>query len=614
MKTIALIIVLTATRAFAMIEESGALRGFLLGQNPGSAYDHWVSHVSEGVARPGYNDYGPAWFDPQTNGFGSFELIPTGAAGDSTLARWKAVFRHALRGEWTIVDSLVIRQDTVWNYDLVRFDDTEQVADFYFLRERLDSSYVDVNVDSVEGDEVIGSFRKGWGLYVFHPEPRFAEVAIQLPHPEDDFVSIPVGIELFLQMNAKVLMIAGAGREVRWDSTGGGEYNNGRTQSDPSRNRRTAFAILHEAMCEEWGRNWNAQSSVIQLHSYDHATHADLMDIQMCAYRDDFYPNLPLRDRAEHRDIINALPRYPVEGIDGDPAVQRQVNQYVGLWSNPPYAWHGFGGPITIPSLADLTGAVPNQQASFSHVGHNVEVDPETFLHIELDEYPDGLWTPPDWVRWLPCSAPPSAGCFTHVNEYYQPFVSAMDQGYAWWLLEDDVTEPMYAIPYQATVLANNDVYLRWSPVAADRNFDTYRIYYDTTEINGGSPFQSKAGNQYRALWDFETRAIQMRNLVPPIARYRFSVQGRDLWGNFTPLSPSIGVTDSTIQNVVLRVLPDSVEVRWQPQSNDSVYHVFEYVTGDTLFRQITTAQTSFRFAADDSTAVQYEVTRVLRR
>ena len=42
-----------------IIHEKGAISGFVLGESPNSSYDNWISHVTEGIAEDGYNNYGP---------------------------------------------------------------------------------------------------------------------------------------------------------------------------------------------------------------------------------------------------------------------------------------------------------------------------------------------------------------------------------------------------------------------------------------------------------------------------------------------------------------------------------------------------------------------------
>ena len=58
-----------------IIHESGELSEFLGGHSPGSSYDNWVSHVTEGIASDGFNDYGPDWLDVQTTGFGNYNKL-----------------------------------------------------------------------------------------------------------------------------------------------------------------------------------------------------------------------------------------------------------------------------------------------------------------------------------------------------------------------------------------------------------------------------------------------------------------------------------------------------------------------------------------------------------
>ena len=62
-----------------IIHEVGSLSGCILGESPNSSYDNWLSHVTEGIADEGFNDYGPDWLDVQTNGFGNYERLIEGS-------------------------------------------------------------------------------------------------------------------------------------------------------------------------------------------------------------------------------------------------------------------------------------------------------------------------------------------------------------------------------------------------------------------------------------------------------------------------------------------------------------------------------------------------------
>ena len=90
-----------------IIEESGSLRGFFGGSNPTSAYDNWISHTVEGIARPGYNDYGPESVDPQNNDFGDYSILIEGGPGARCRHQWLDIFEALLDNQYEKVDSLL---------------------------------------------------------------------------------------------------------------------------------------------------------------------------------------------------------------------------------------------------------------------------------------------------------------------------------------------------------------------------------------------------------------------------------------------------------------------------------------------------------------------------
>jgi hypothetical protein len=600
--------------SLGMVEETGTLTGFLMDTCSTCAYDNWQSHVSERIVRPGYNDYGPAHLDPQTNGFGRFSYIYANAAGDSILSRWRAVFVAALRGEWNIADSLIQRNYLAWNYEMVRLDEPESLRRYYIIREQLDSSFVDINGDADPLNDVTGSFSKGWGVYVFADAPRHPHAVLQLPHPEDDFVSIPVGIQLFQQAEMANMSISGAGREVMWDSTQS-QYNNARSFSDPSRNARHPFAVLSKAVTDEWNDPPLNPLVIIQLHSYDHATHLSLPDIQVSCYLDDGKPNLPLRDFAEHRDLFHALPFYPVTSVDGDPAIVVAINNYIGMFSSPQYTYWGLDTSVTIRSVGDLYGAPDNVEAVYCHIGHDVLHDTENFIHVELDEYPDLLWTPLNWTRWLPGTPPSKWSNFVNALEFYQPFILAVDSALTW-KVEPDTTAPDSVAPVQATDIGGSDVYVRWSPLAYDRHFDTYQVFFDTVEVTLASPHVSRGTAGYSALGDQLSSGIQLNNFAAPVWRYQFAVRAKDLLGFESPLSSSIGITDGQIDDLTIKADGDSLRVYWSLQTNDSLFEVQRYLGEDPDYTIIgTTPANTFAFTALNNTNL-YRVTvkRIIRR
>ncbi|MCC6477383.1 hypothetical protein IT157_10055 [bacterium] len=554
--------------------------------------------------------------DPQTNGFGAFELIPAGAEGDSTLARWKQIFVEAIRNDWQAADSLLQLHGTNWDFELVHFTDTELQKEFYIFRELLDFNYIDFNGDGPSENDVVGSFNKGWGVFVFNPTARHPEAVIQMPHPEDDFLSIPVGLEMFIRNEAAIMMIAGAGREVLWDEEQN-EYTNTYSLSDPTRNGRHPFAKCTEAAFDEWN-SWPVSPLVVlQLHSYDHYAHIYLSDIQACAYRDDGKPNPPLRDVGFHEDIVHGMQQYPVNGIDGDTAIIREIDSYFGLWSSPVYSFYNADPPIALVANGDLLGSPNNIQAVYCHQGHNVDRHTENFIHVELDEYPDGLWTPVNWTRWLPGTPPATPETFQHALTYYMPFIVAWDSALTWHALPD-TSAPLYCAPYQATETGGNKVYVRWGPYAADPHFDTYEVFYDLLPITPNSPKKTRTSTGYSALGTQTTTGIEITGLNPPLENYRFAVRAKDMLGYTSALSTEIGITDGLIHDLTFCMVNDSLHLNWSSQPSDSVYRVsllWPDSVNYTLFQ--TVPDTFHYFTVPDTIvngAILYQVERVLHQ
>lgn len=539
-----------STFAFALTEETGTLRGLVLGHCPTCEYDNWVSHVVEGVARPGYNDYGPAWFDPQTNGFGTFNYIPSTAEGDSTLTAWRNVFNAVVHEEWTIVDSILAQHEPVWRYELVRLHDTELLCTFYLLREKLDSSFIDPNVDTVATDDVIGSFRNGWGLFVFNPTPLLAKLAMEIPHPEDDFMAIPIGLEVFIRTNGRALMIGGASREAKWDTTQA-QFTNSNSLSDPSRNGRAPFEMYHEALFDYYDAGPTSQMVTIDMHSYDHLLHLGHKNIQVSAFSDDNRPNPPLRDIAEHSDLIHFMGRQPVNGLPGHPESTCGIAQYVCMAVSPAYASYGMTDTVAISNSVDLPGFSWNRQGQYSHRFHNADLDPENFLHFELDEYPDNLWSPVQWTTWLPGAMPQTTSTYQLAIAYYDAFITAVDSSLRRSHLYPDITPPDVVRLTTANYFGADSVRLSWTPAAADRFFDTYMIYYDTLRIGPNSPYFTRTRSGLSALQDYRTTAVTIKNLTLPATRYKFAIASRDIFANTASRSNS---SDRNLGSVYLTV------------------------------------------------------------
>ena len=72
-KNILLVLILSFSQS-EIIMEQGSLEGFITSECSSCEYDNYLSHISEGIASPGYNIYAPDSIDVQSNGFGDYKI------------------------------------------------------------------------------------------------------------------------------------------------------------------------------------------------------------------------------------------------------------------------------------------------------------------------------------------------------------------------------------------------------------------------------------------------------------------------------------------------------------------------------------------------------------
>ena len=362
-----------------ILHETGTLRGFLGGSCPGCAYDNWISHISEGIANPGLNDYGPIELDPQTNGFGQYALIPNDSVGNQLIETWYDIFWALLQNDTLSVDDRLVASslDSVYQFVILSDDD----AEYYILREVLNPEYVDDQLTPDDTtDDVRGSFDYGWGVYVYSPSASRPNVIAEMPHPADDYISPYVGTDVFEMYDVGFLMIAGAGREVLW--TNEGEYNNNKSLSDPSRNPQSVFHAAHRAFID-----FVDDDFAVQVHSFDTVLHQGMLSVALSAGPDDSFPNEPILDRCAYDDMISLTPYVVVPANTCGTHPDITIRNYYQLYYEGGYAYQG-NAPV-IPINDQLPGSSQNQQIVYSHQGHETSNDPENFVHIEMDELPD---------------------------------------------------------------------------------------------------------------------------------------------------------------------------------------------------------------------------------
>lgn len=398
-----------------IIEESGSLLEFFAGHEEDCAYDNWVSHISEGIVREGYNDYGPPELDRQTNGFGAYQIVDSLEYPDSILVDWYNIFANILAGEIDRALEILEGSDFADVYQMVHLEDGEK--DYIMLREVLNNDYVDDNGTEDEADDVTGSFDYGWGLYVFNLDPATPNVVFEMPHPCDDYITTYIGMDAFLMMDALALFAWGAGREVEW--TEDGIYDNSKTRSDPTRTRNvTNFQEAHKAIVDSIENEF-----IIQIHSYD-SEGRSLSQCLLSTWSDD-YPNPPVYDIDLRYDILHLTPLVPVpsNSIGNTEHDSVRIDKFYAIWNYSDSIF--YNNEIYIPDNMPGLQGWGSPQRIYSHRVHDERLDDENWLHVEHDEFPDVITE--DTLDFYPAEGVPTYETYANAVEFYRPLYSAIN-------------------------------------------------------------------------------------------------------------------------------------------------------------------------------------------
>ncbi|MBT3250980.1 MAG: PKD domain-containing protein [Candidatus Marinimicrobia bacterium] len=520
-----------------VIYETGSISEFIGGSSATTEYDNYVSHISEGIASPGYNDYGPEWLDVQSNGFGDYTIIDSDS---EIITNWEQIFLSLIRLDIDTVDLMLTQSLDVYNYDIVEFTDSETQRVYYMLRERLDMSYFDENLPETQLDDVIGSFNNGWGLFIFNPEAARQNLVIEVPHPCDDFIAPYMGAEIFNQTDAFALMIAGAGREVEW--TESGDYSNNKSKSDPARNTNTLFHIFHTVLSDSLLQLSPHSPLVLHVHSFDdNSSHEDFKSIVLSGGWDASYANKPIRDVTDdHLDFVNFTTEYPVSINQFGEHDALHVTDYYQAHYSGLFYYYGETQNYPITHTYTLLGPNTGVQMNYLHQRIHSGSVYEPWVQVELFEKPI-MFTEMEMPNeeLYPAMYPTSYQNYSILLDYFQPFVDAVQAYFVNWETVPDITPPDSVQNFQAVYDGYHYEELEWFP-AEDTNFKSYRIFYDTGEITDESPYWDL--NDDSDLQDIRTRTTTITNLDEDLD-YVFKIDAIDYFDNIGPLSPSVSDT-----------------------------------------------------------------------
>jgi len=557
-----------------ILTETGTLRGFCFGEAPGCAYDNYVSHLVEGIADQGANDYNP--HDPQTDGFGQFVVL--GEDSTALLQTFKTFFLHCARGEFELAENLRTQELSGYPYHLVELTDTLRSRQYYLFREELDSSYVDNNHPPEPEDDEVGSFNYGWGLYIFDPAARNPQTQVQVPHVNDDYLTPALGLDLFFTLEAGALFIAGAGREVAWTEEGG--YSNNKSLSDPTRNGYHPFQMAHEAFFDHNLDELGRQPLTLQVHSYD-SNNRQHPSVIIAPRNDDQTYNLPLYDWSGLLGGCidrTSIPVHPAGFIGNPEAVS--VESFLGVRSTPHLVvCDSSGTEHELSNVNELLGYSGNHQLNYREGEITPCSDVEWVMHLEFDELPNTL--PEDTTEeqfYAAPGFPVTWRNFTAVTDYYHPVAANLNAALDTMAAYQDTLAPVPPESLQVIDIHWGRITLGWQR-AYDPHFFSYRLYWALEPpVDTLSAYID--AETYGYLCRQTTESLELWELSQE-EYYFFRLGAVDRYGNHSELTPLLAVCLEPDGEPRIEIESPAPAWLWWPAAGGSVRAVLsDYCEG----------------------------------
>ncbi len=602
---LAIIILLSITGLFSLIEETGSLKDFMYGSTDDTDYDNWLSRTVEGIAREDYNQYAP--WDRQTNEFGRFVN-----ANAEQRANWGLIIDSFLAQNFMEAENLI--EESEFPYEVVRFNDTDTNRTYFMLREQLNYDYYDTNgfPDNPEM-HTHGAFHYGWGIYIFNPA-ALNHILVNIVHPNDDFITVPISTIAFQEWNARYFIVSGAGREVMWTNIG--NYTNTKSLSDPSRNLNHTFNVAYQRICNEIRNTFNIREFSVQIHSYD-LTHENRKPLQISAGKGDLnYPSLPIRDLSgNYLDLVNASPYIviPANSIGEHPDIT--VDEYYSIH----YEDHGFAylhgeEIIEIPNDVNLPGYSNNHQVNYTIENWNTYDVYTPFFHIEFSELPwiyDRDIETYHWFygfdaetnQWNP------SAYFSNTIAFYTPWIEHLSEALSHLFNFNDNLPPTN--PTNLVRLSNNATgsTLQWER-SFSFDFKSYEILYSTEQFDENNPSYQIIGRELvpsLAAQAYETAYIPN---LHPYTQYYFRIRARDYHNNVTTHSNMVSRynPNADIIDFAAHGRDGHIKVSWTAlsQTNNQGFYIWRKYSDSNNWDIIASWETSPNLAGSNSNNVDY--------
>jgi hypothetical protein len=201
---------------------------------------------------------------PKVSGFGSSAnpaeqhnqyVLPTA----SQLASWRAVFQRLLADDWGMAQ---LQARTIsCTYNVVHFVDTSTGRLYYIVMEGVPDKIPDPACHpscSVTITDPADPTRRGWGTYVFDPQPQRG-LSLSAPHLFDDQDTEDEAVEAFLALGARTLLIAGTDRDQNRACAPCDQSRRPYLEADVSHTAESVFQMAFEEIYSSDASTWHLQ-------------------------------------------------------------------------------------------------------------------------------------------------------------------------------------------------------------------------------------------------------------------------------------------------------------------------------------------------------------------
>ena len=181
-------------------------------------------------------------------------VLPT----PSQLGAWRVVFRSLLAGAWA--DAHVQAKTISSTYNVVRILDMPSQRTYYVMMEGLPGQIPAAATHSsgISISDPADGTRRGWGTYIFDPQPRRA-LALSAPHPHDDLDTAEQAVDAYVGLQARALFLAGTDRDQNSARASCEQSSRPYLEADVAHTSESVFQVAFEETYASDVFTWHVQ-------------------------------------------------------------------------------------------------------------------------------------------------------------------------------------------------------------------------------------------------------------------------------------------------------------------------------------------------------------------